>query len=54
MYYFGSSFINIKLCFDSLFCILVLLPGDDSCQAPGRLPQSFFYIKPCPSPNMCQ
>ena len=38
MYYFGSSFIKIKLCFDSLFCILVLLPW--------RLQL------PCPLPNV--
>ena len=31
MYYFGSSFIKIKLCFDSLLYRLVLFLGYDSC-----------------------
>ena len=51
MYYFGSSFIKIKHCL-IVFCILVLLSW--RWQLPGAwwLPQSFFYTKSCPSPNV--
>ena len=52
VYYFGSSFVKIKLCFDSLFVYLFSSLGDDSCQPAWGLPQSFFYTKPSPSPNV--
>ena len=52
MHYFVSSFIKSNFVLIVFFCILVLLPW--RWQLPGAwgLTQSFFYTKPCPSPNV--
>ena len=43
------------VCFDSLFSTLVLQSPPLAmtvARRHGELPQSFFYTKPCPSPNV--